>query len=87
MQADPNPMQNVPKFSGKHYDHHQTSFLQAECRNSLESFVSEHDEDFIGVGNRKVMYFDWINFFEAQNLLILKCHHEFYLCFLGLKEF
>ena len=57
VQADPNPMQNVPKFSGKHYDHHQTSFLQAECRNSLESFVSEHDEDFIGVGNRKVMYF------------------------------
>ena len=33
VQADPNPMQNVPKFSGKHYDHHQTSFLQAECLN------------------------------------------------------
>ena len=55
--TDSDPIQHVPKFPGKHYDQHQTGFMQHDCRISLENFVTQHDENFIAVGNRKVMYF------------------------------
>ena len=55
--TDSDPIQHVPKFPGKHYDHHQTGFMQPDCRISLENFVTQHDENFIAVGNRRVMYF------------------------------
>ena len=39
-QTDSDPIQHFPKFSGKHYDHHQTGFMQPDCKTSLENFVT-----------------------------------------------
>ena len=29
--TDSDPIQHVPNFSVKHYDHHQTGFMQPDC--------------------------------------------------------
>ena len=44
-------------FPGKHYVSHQSGFLQQVCKDSLESFISTSNENFVKVGNREVMYF------------------------------
>ena len=52
-----NHAQNPAVFPGKHYDHHQPDFLQANCKNDLESFLAENDGNFVSVGNREVLYY------------------------------
>ena len=52
-----NHPQNPHVFPGKCYDHHQPNFLQDECKNELESFLAENDDDFVKVSNREVLYF------------------------------
>ena len=44
-------------FPGKLFDSHQSGFLQQVCKDSLESFMSTSNENFVKVGSREVMYF------------------------------
>ena len=44
-------------FPGKHFDHHQSSFLAEDCKDGLKVFVTQNDEEFVKVGSREVLYY------------------------------
>ena len=48
---------NASVFSGNHFDHHESNFLEENLRTGLNQFVTETDNEFKKVGNRDVLYF------------------------------
>ena len=44
-------------FPGKHFEHHQSSFLPEDCKDGLKVFVTRNDEEFVKVGSCEVLYY------------------------------